>query len=749
MSLVRCVCKSHCRQFNPVTLSFEGDGALVSKSTAYNHRLDDQMTEGLDNFAGNVAARVLKSSPPIELLERSPTERVPDEEVVLETELMYRCTWTPTDQPLAFISIPSPDCKYQYPAPNKIHLCNRGTYALEPGNRANDVYLENESRLCEILLHLRRLPPTETRERLESKVREGLVRMRRHKEMEWNRHRKCSIARQHGYAVVDTSTCPWALISHTSFPSIKAMKGPYFRTSLPTNPILSTSLLTILLLHLFFRTPRRATAVMIAGIHSILLASQVSKQIIDQLPKDPRTIVDKLDLDPRTISYLQCPACYALYSYQGTGDFIHSDNLNHHCTHRPTPESDPCGTPLWKERRIGSRTVKAPCRKYVHQSLKEWIARLLARPGVEEVLDVPNDPHTSDRMSDIWDSPVFRGFRDTDGTRFFAKHGDDARFAFSLGADSFHPLGSLEVKQVMSATAIFMVLLNFPKDQRFKYKNMYLVGVIPGPSKPSLEQINHALVLLVKELLEFWKGVYFTRTARFRNGRFAKGAMIPLVCDMLAAWQVAGFGSVTSMFFCTFCLLAIQDIENLRKETWPERTIHNHLECARSWRDCRNERDRDRLFRLHGIRWSALLDLPYWNPILFTILDSMHAAFLGLFQTHCRKVWGIDVSVEGGDGTILHPKKAVPRPSDSALRDCLLLIHENPPDLLEKLTAANMPKNVLWHVCVDHGLRHAGARRALAKGIVEWVSLLLPLSPTLIDTLSEISNPRRAGHSSR
>lgn len=103
---------------------------------------------------------------------------------------------------------------------------------------------------------------------------------------------------------------------------------------------------------------------MIAGIHSILLASQVSKQIIDQLPKDPRTIVDKLDLDPRTISYLQCPACYALYLYQGMGDFIHSDNLNHHCTHRPTPESDPCGTPLWKERRIGSRTVKAPCRKY-------------------------------------------------------------------------------------------------------------------------------------------------------------------------------------------------------------------------------------------------------------------------------------------------------------------------------------------------------------------------------------------------
>ena len=195
---------------------------------------------------------------------------------------------------------------------------------------------------------------------------------------------------------------------------------------------------------------------MIAGIHSLLLALPVSKQITDQLPKDPRTIVNKLDLDPRTTSYLQCPACYALYLYPGAGRFNVDDQIQQ-CTHRPTLESDQCGTPLWTERRIGNETMKTPCRKYVHQSLKEWVARLLARPGVEEVLDATVESPTSDRMSDIWDSPVFKGFRDADGSPFFAKHGDEARLAFSLGADSFHPLGSLEAKQVMSATAIFMV----------------------------------------------------------------------------------------------------------------------------------------------------------------------------------------------------------------------------------------------------------------------------------------------------
>ena len=481
--------------------------------------------------------------------------------------------------------------------------------------------------------------------------------------------------------------------------------------------------LTILILHLFFRTPRRATKVMVAGIRSILMAAQVPSKVIDLLPQDPRTIVNRMDLDPRTTSYLQCPSCYALYPFPGTGFRQLPPDTIEYCTHRPTPESASCGTPLWRDRRVGATTLKVPSRKYIHQSLKEWVGRLLARSGIEDTLDAAYNLPSADRMTDIWDSPVFRNFRDVDKTPFFAKHGDEVRFAFSLGADSFHPLGSLEAKQTMSATAIYMVLLNLPKEERFKYKNMYLVGVIPGPSKPSLEQINHVLSLLVLELLEFWKGVYYTRTYKFPGGRFSKGVLIPLVSDMLAARQVAGFGSATSTFFCTFCSLTIQDIENLQKSTWPERTLHHHLECAREWKNCQSERDRERLFKLYGLRWSALLDLPYWNPILYTVLDSMHAAFLGLFQTHCRKVWRIDVSVEGGDGSLLHAKKSVLRPLDSVLRNWLKVIQANPEDLLEQLTGEKITKNVLWHICVDNSLRHAGARRALAKAIVEWVRL--------------------------
>ena len=496
----------------------------------------------------------------------------------------------------------------------------------------------------------------------------------------------------------------------------------YLRISPPKNEVIAAVFLTVLILHLFFRVPRRATQFAIAGFQVALSSTPIPtpESIIRQIPNDPRTIVDRIDLDPRTTSYLQCPACYALYDYTGVPP--PAESVLRTCTHRSTPTSSPCNVPLWTERRVGEKTVLVPRRKYVHQSLKEWMGRMLSRPGIEEIIDEAPHRTPTGRISDIWDSSVFQNFRDDDGTPFFAKRGTEGRYAFSLGADSFHPLGNLEAKQSISSTAIYMVLLNLPENERYKYKNMYLAGVIPGPSKPSMEQINHVLDLLVKELLEFWKGVFFTSTARYTFGRLVKGVVIPLVCDMLAARQMAGLGSVTSKFFCTFCQLPIQDIENLLKHTWPERHLHEQVVWAREWRDCKSEREREQLFKLHGIRWSALLELPYWNPILFSIVDQMHAAFLGLYQTHCRRIWGIDLSIEGGDASALSASKSPSRPRDAILKHWLDIIKKNPGNLLEQLSGKGMAKQVLWHICFDNGLRYAGSKDTLAKEIVQWVS---------------------------
>ena len=490
----------------------------------------------------------------------------------------------------------------------------------------------------------------------------------------------------------------------------------------PPDPVVNVTLLTVLLMHLIFHLSRRATIVLLAGMRSVLALQGAHEETTKKIPDDPRTVISRFHLDPSCSTFLQCPLCYALYPYNGT---ITSKRPEiERCTYKPTPTSPLCNVPLWEERKLGGKTDHAPRRKYVHQSLKDWIGRLLMRPGVEELLREPCRREETSLMEDIWDAPVLRSFRDVDGKSFFRDRGEEIRLAFSLNADGFHPLHMLEAKQTLTCTAIYMVVLNFPPHLRYLFRNMYLAGVIPGPGKPSLDQINHVLSLLVAELLEFWRGIFYTLTLTSSLGRLAKGAMIPLVCDMLAARQLSGLSSATSTCFCTFCLLKFQDIENLDKDSWPPRNLNDQIRQALIWKHCESEAKQLRCFKKSGVRWSALLDLPYWNPILFSVVDSMHTAYLGLFQSHCRRVWGINVAKEGGDGTSIRLKKSVPRPNDQKLSGWLKFI-QNTSDMevLHKRLLGECNKATLWHICVDNNLWSAGARKQLTDNIVAWVSV--------------------------
>jgi hypothetical protein len=256
---------------------------------------------------------------------------------------------------------------------------------------------------------------------------------------------------------------------------------------------------------------------------------------------------------------------------------------------------------------------------------------------------------------------------------------------------------------------------------------MFLAGIIPGPRKPSLSDVNHSLKLLVDVLLElFDPGVLYSRTARHTQGCRVRAILVPVVSDMLAARQAGGFASATATHFCTRCGLNVQNIENLDRHTWPQRDVAEHIQVAKRWRDAESLDEQEDLFRTYGIRWSPLLDLPYWNPILFTAIEPMHLFDVGLLQSHCRQVWGIDASTLSGDGAVSSTAKAIPRPSDSELEKCYAIIRENPnPErLLEQLSGKNWARDTLWHVCNDHDLRRAGTKWQLAATIADWVSIV-------------------------
>jgi len=290
--------------------------------------------------------------------------------------------------------------------------------------------------------------------------------------------------------------------------------------------------------------------------------------------------------------------------------------------------------------------------------------------------------------------------------------------------DSFNPYHMKESKQTVSSTAIWLILLNLPSHLRYRPENMFLAGIIPGPKKPSLSDINHSIILIADVLREFFDpGVLYSRTARHTHGHRVRAILVPVVADMPAARQAGGFASPTATFFCTLCNLDIRDIENLDKRTWPERDIGEHSQVARQWRDAQTAEEQEAIFKDHGIRWSSLLSLPYWNPILFTAVEPMHVFDAGLFQTHCRQVWGIDTTAISGNGLTPRSDTAIARPSDEDMGKWYDAIRglKDQKDVRERLK--DCPREALWHICNDNDLRRADLRnrKQLVETIAEWV----------------------------
>lgn len=202
---VVCRCRSYCTRYDPTTDTHVGPGLSIPFKTARHHALQDQQAEAFGNFVGNLGPPASEHVSPADTGTPDVEELSQEELSTLEAEIAGRTAWAPKDRSLVFFTEPGPSQKFNFPKPTELHLSNYGPHALDPTHHANTAYIENEMRLCEMLVHLHELgglgAPLAS---LEGKVLEGLARMWKHKEAEWKRRRYRSIAIHNGIPVVDT-----------------------------------------------------------------------------------------------------------------------------------------------------------------------------------------------------------------------------------------------------------------------------------------------------------------------------------------------------------------------------------------------------------------------------------------------------------------------------------------------------------------------------------------------------------------
>lgn len=367
--------------------------------------------------------------------------------------------------------------------------------------------------------------------------------------------------------------------------------------------------------------------------------------ILESIPRDIRSVMTHLEVEPHITKYAACPSCSCLYAPSSNT----ANPYPKYCTHAET-DCPPCGAlPVKKEH--DPPTNHRPhmtwslLRPYPYHSVLSWIAGLFAWKELERVVESAWDRPAASGTSwtDILQAPALTSFRGPDCELFSRQSGMNVNLVFGLYIDWFNPGSNKQAGKSRSLSAIYLVCLNLLPQLRFRAENICLVGVIPGPNEPSLHQLNHYLHPLVDEMLVLWHaGLWLTQTAVHTHGRLIHAAIIPLICDLPALRKAAGFAGHSSRHFCSFCLLKKPDINNISRP-WPKRSWEEHLRIAKQWRNAPTERDRQSLFEEHGLRWSELLCLPYWDPTHYTVVDAMHNLFLGELRHHCMAVWGIDI----------------------------------------------------------------------------------------------------------
>ena len=207
-----------------------------------------------------------------------------------------------------------------------------------------------------------------------------------------------------------------------------------------------------------------------------------------------------------------------------------------------------------------------------------------------------------------------------------------------LNCDWFQPYKHLQY----SVGVLYLTVLNLPYSVRNNIENVCLVGVLPGPHEPRRD-INSFIDPLVKDLARFWEGVELEVTASVKKS--VKCAVLCVSCDIPAERKLCGFLGHSANLGCSKCYkifpggVGQKNYSGFNRDTWSPRTEAKHCADVLRLSHCTTVTARNGLESKLGCRYSALLNLPYFNPPVMLAVDPMHNLYLGIAKHHLKRIW--------------------------------------------------------------------------------------------------------------
>ena len=389
-----------------------------------------------------------------------------------------------------------------------------------------------------------------------------------------------------------------------------------------------------------FRVPDTCIGALLAFIHHFLLflsAIVHSEQLSSIAQKIPRNIkqlrtIAGIDVDSFT-KFVVCPLCHSIYDSESCILMVGRKEVKK-CQHISFPYHPHanfrkrCDQALLKKCKGKSACVFRPFKVFCSQSIIQSLQELLSRPNFltscEEWRHRNIQP---DLLCDIYDGRVWKEFLVVNGKPFLS---EPHNFAFSLNIDWFQPY-----KHVTdSVGAIYLSVLNLPRNLRYKPENILLCGIIPGPKEP--KDVNNYIYPLIHELLQLWEGVVI------KNGKLKiKAALLCITSDLPATRKLCGFASHAASLGCSKCsqrFPSLGDYSGFERNNWVKWDMTSHRLSSSSYKQAKTKSQQDEIVKEHGVRYSILLDLPYFDVVRFHVIDAMHNQLLGTAKNVTR-IW--------------------------------------------------------------------------------------------------------------
>ena len=222
-------------------------------------------------------------------------------------------------------------------------------------------------------------------------------------------------------------------------------------------------------------------------------------------PRSVHSLRKQLGIDQdKFVKYVVCPKCHQMYNFNDCYETVRGTKVARKCpfvqfpNHRQHFRRTQCGEPLLKEVSLKSgETTLYPFKVYCYNSVIANLQYFLQRPGFAAKCEMWRNRDIPDGyLADIFDGRIWKEWQYVSGEPFLSA---PRNYGFMLNVDWFQPFKH----SLYSVGALYMVLMNLPRTERFKPENVFLVGVIPGPHEPKLN-INTYLQPLVAELNVLW-----------------------------------------------------------------------------------------------------------------------------------------------------------------------------------------------------------------------------------------------------